>query len=154
MQRRLAIVTTLLAVLAMCIGFAFLTGCLGQSARRINKEHGLSVPASASNFLCGGDAWIPVCPDCGAASAFEIASNDVPAFLAQLKVRDSFKGIREGYGSSIFPGNPQYQIHRPWMTGAPLETFYCASPTGDFLAVQIWRIDAIRIGVCLYTDWN
>jgi hypothetical protein len=130
-------------------------GCGGNSASRIEREHGLVLPPSASQFVCRGDAWKHTFIDAGAASAFEIASNDLPKFLAQLKIKDTHKGaFGQDYTNSIYPGNPQYQIHRPWMTGTPLETYQCTSPKGDFLSIQIWPIDGSHVGVCLYTDWN
>ena len=150
--------TLLLLFILLCIGLALFTviygACIGSSAKRVTREHGLVLPASASHFVCKGDAWIMIM-DRGAASAFEIASNDVPRFLAQLKIKDTHHGDhRPEYSNSIFPGNPQYQVQTPWMSGSPMETYHCASPVGDFLDVQIWPIDAAHVGVCLYTDWN
>jgi hypothetical protein len=87
--------------------------------------------------------------DSGAASAFEMASGDLPSFVSQLKIQQT-----EGGPGSVFPGNAQYQIHRPWMSGVAMRTYRCASPTGDSLAVQFWAIDGESVGVLLYTDWN
>jgi hypothetical protein len=93
--------------------------------------------------------------DSGAASAFEMASNDLPKFVSQLTIKKTHKGtFRPDYSDNIYPGNPQYQIFCSWMSGTPLETHECASPTGDWLTVQIWPIEGARVGVCLYTDWN
>jgi len=139
---------------AMVAVFARLAGCTGNTAIRITHEHGLALPASASHFVCKGDAWIGFL-DRGAASAFEMVSNDVPQFIAQLKIKDTHHGdYGPQFSNSIFPGNSQYQVRTPWMSGIPLETYHCTSPVGDFLNVQIWPIDAIHVGVCLYTDWN
>lgn len=88
--------------------------------------------------------------DSGAASAFKMAANDLPNFEAQLKILETNKGLPFG----IFPGNSQYQIHPPWMSGVLMKTYRCASPTGDSLRVQIWAIDDSHVGVLLYTDWN
>ena len=123
---------------------------LGDSARRISSEHGLTLPTSASAFECRGDAWLRLVMDCGAASSFEASINDIPAFLAQLRVHNTTTGVFE----SIFPGNPEYQVHRAWMSGIPTATSRCSSPTGDALFVQTWPINSSRMGVCLYTDWN
>ena len=87
--------------------------------------------------------------DSGAASAFEMASSDLPNFISQLKIRETHEG-----GSGIFPMNSQYQIHRSWTSGAALRTYHCESSTGDFLDVQIWPVDGSHVGVLLYTDWN
>jgi hypothetical protein len=153
-KRKLSTMLAVSSAVAIVAIFAFLEGCVGGSARRITREHGLVLPASASHFVCKGDAWIMIM-DRGAASAFEMASNDVPRFLAQLKIKDTHHGDhRPEYSNSIFPGNPQYQVRTSWMSGSPLETYHCASPVGDFLDVQIWPLDATHVGVCLYTDWN
>jgi len=88
--------------------------------------------------------------DSGAAWAFEITSSDLPDFISQLKIRETNEGGRE----NIFPVNAQYQIRRPWMSGASSKRYRCASSTGKSLDVQIWAIDNSRVGVLLYTDWN
>ena len=130
-------------LLLFCIVF-------GDSASRIRREHGLTLPASASSIECRGDAWLRPIMDCGAASSFEASVGDIPLFIAQLRVRSTTTGVFE----TIFPGNPEYQVHRAWMSGTPTATYRCSSPTGDALFVQTWPIDSSRIGVCLYTDWN
>jgi hypothetical protein len=84
--------------------------------------------------------------DARAASAFEFDAGDLPAFIAQLKIRDSLPGI--------YPASEQYQIRRRWMAGAPVKQFRCDSRTGSELDIQVWTIDESRVGVLPYTDWN
>ncbi len=131
------------------LALPFFAGFVGDSAVRIRREHGLQLPLSASQFECRGDAWISII-DRGAASTFVMARSDMASFISQVRVRESSSGVV----TSIFPGNPQYQVSAPWRTGTPLETHYCQSPTGDSLSVQFWSIDESQVGVCLYTDWN
>jgi hypothetical protein len=131
------------------LGLLFVFGYVGSSARRITREHGLRLPASAHAFLCRGDAWKHTFIDSAAASAFEMDSVDVPLFVSQLKVRPLLESCGPG-----LPSNSQYQISRPWLTGPATKAYCCESPTGDWLTVQIWRIDGARVGVVLYTDWN
>jgi hypothetical protein len=151
-KRKLAVLFTLFSI-GVAVIILFFGGSIGNSAARITREHGLVLPSSASHFVCKGDAWI--IGDRGAASAFEMASNDVPPFVAQLKIKDTHHGDHgPEFSNSIFPSNPEYQVRTTWMSGIPLETYSCASPVGDFLRVQIWPIDATHVGVCLYTDWN
>lgn len=140
---------TVLVVLALCFGMLFLLGYVGSSDVRVSREHGLKIPSSAHSFVCGGDAWMHWFMDSGAASAFEMASNDLPSLLSQLKIRETHEG-----GCCIFPGNSQYQIRRPWTSGTPLKTYRCASRTGNSLDVQIWKVDDETVGILLYTDWN
>lgn len=143
-----------LAVLVACVVsvpfLAQFAGVIGHSARRINREHGLWLPASATNFQCYGDAWLRMISDCGAASTFEMAKSDLPSLISQITVRESTSGV----ATSIFPANPRYQVTASWFAGLPQSTYECKSPTGDSLSVQIWPIDDSRVGVCLYTDWN
>ena len=87
--------------------------------------------------------------DSGAASAFEMNSNDLPNFLSQMEILET----RDG-DSGIFPVNSQSQIRRPWTSRLALKTYRCASRTGDSLKVQIWKVDAAAVGVILYPDWN
>src|SRR5256885_14401315 len=104
-QRKLSAMLVVSLLVTTVAVFAFLGGCVGSSARRISREHGLVLPASSSHFVCKGDAWTMIM-DRGAASAFEMASNDVPRFLAQLKINDTHHGDgRPEYSNSIFPGN-------------------------------------------------
>jgi hypothetical protein len=139
-------VSVFLIFLALVLGLPFIGGFVGDSAIRVRREHGLRLPASASNFECRGDAWLCIM-DRGASSAFEIASNDLRGFVAQLKTRQSDS-------DSLIPGNSQYRLSAPWRSGARLASYLCDSPTGDWLYVEVWPIDAVRVGICLYTDWN
>ena len=140
------------AILA-AIGLAWLRGCVGQPAWRIEREHGLKLPVSASHFECRGDAWLRDVIDCGAASTFEMSKQDLPDLVSQLQIHKTHPA--EPASSCPFPSNDQYQVvHRPWMSGTPLADYSCASRTGDELFVRVFAIDDARVGVCLYTDWN
>jgi hypothetical protein len=150
-MRKLIPVTLAVVILLSCVlGLLFLFGCVGSSAARVRREHGLKVPSSARGFVCRGDAWMHLFSDSGAASAFEMDSRELPSFVSQLKIRQSNEGAPE----NIFPINAQYQLRRPWMSGVPMQTYRCASATGDSLEVQIWAIGEDNVGVLLYTDWN
>jgi hypothetical protein len=140
---------SILVVIAVSLGLLLAFGFVGNSAARIRREHGLNVPPTAHSFVCGGDAWAHRFMDSGAASAFEMASSDLPSFLSQLKIQN----IHDG-DCCILPVNSRYQIRRPWTSGVALKTYRCASPTGDSLEIQIWKVDATTTGVLLYTDWN
>src|SRR6185369_14839571 len=95
--RRPSRVLGLIAAVAVgIVAGVWLTG--GSSAKRIHREHGLELPRSASQFVCRGDAWKHVFIDAGAASAFEMASNDLPQFIAQLKIKKTHEGA---FGPSL-----------------------------------------------------
>jgi len=136
-------------LLASSFGLLYVFGYVGSSAVRVSREHGLKIPPSAHSFVCGGDSRMEWFVDSGAPSAFEMASNDLPSFLSQLKIRET----HEGY-FGIIPMNSEYQIRGPWTSGIPLKTYRCASRTGDSLDVQIWKVDDATVGVVLYSDWN
>jgi hypothetical protein len=134
-QRKLKFVAVVLAV-ACVVSCLFVFGYVGNSVARVNREHGLHLPSSASHFVCRGDAWIPVL-DRAAVSTFEMARADLGAFTNQLKVR------KPDTISSAFASDD-----------GCFATYYCDSPTGDFLFVSLWKIDESRVRVRLYTDWN
>jgi hypothetical protein len=148
-QKSALVMLIVLVVLRFGFGMLFILGYVGSSGVRVGREHGLKVPPSAHSFVCGGDAWKHRFIDSGAASAFEMASSDLPSFLSQLNIRETHEG-----GSGVLPMNSQYQIRRPWTSGIPLKTYLCSSRTGDSLNVQIWKVDDATVGVLLYTDWN
>ena len=130
---------------AVVVGIAFAFSPIRDPRSRLEHEHGLRLPASANSIECRGDAARGFL-DRGAASAFVMDANDLAAFISQLKVRLG--------GVSFIPANSEYQLHTPWRQGTPAAVYTCASPTGDWLHVEVWAVDAARVGVCLYTDWN
>ena len=139
-------------ILFLLLSFAHSRGYIGNSLARIKREHGLRLPASASLFVCGGDAWLPALwPGCGAASAFEIRAPDLPAFLSQLQILYS----QDAAAQSIFPWQSRYHIQVPWPASASAAaTYHCDSPTGDSLDVQVRPLPDSRVGICLFTAWN
>jgi hypothetical protein len=117
-----------------------------QSARRIEREHGIRLPKSATAFQCAGTAWHGIL-DREAISTFEIDAMDLPVLTKQLRER-------------AVPG-PQVEIdyHRfrgPWdqRGAAPLLSMHCDSTTGDWLDFEAWRTDGDRIVIWLYTNWD
>jgi len=93
----------------------------------------------------GGDGLVV---DRGASTVFEMAASDVPALKSQLSSHHT--------PYTRVPGNEQYRgFAFPWPAGAaPAETLTCDSPKGDWLHVELYPIDADRVGVWMYTDWN
>ena len=89
-------------ILLLAVGIAL--GLHAGPSKRIAREQGVSVPASASNIVSGGDAWKRWMIDCGAIGTFEIPAADLPAFIGSLTVRKSVAGT----GDTIVPGNPRF----------------------------------------------
>jgi hypothetical protein len=143
--RRAIKITAISATALLVVGFALTRSSFRDPRSRIEHEHGLRLPASASAFECRGDAARGFL-DRGASSAFIIASNDLVSFVSQLRVQQDLM--------TFIPGNSQYQLHAAWCIGKPMATYSCSSSVGDWLHVEVWPIDDARVGICLYTDWN
>src|SRR6476660_861380 len=106
---------------------------------RAEHGHGVWLPASAAHIQCRGDEWHSFL-DRGLVTMFEMSGNDLPQFIAQLKVRSRCSPAHSsgdptvnGYnvwpnGSATFvPGNPAYSgLKRMWRGEAvPLEMLSC-----------------------------
>ena len=154
----------LVAMILICRTVSF-----GDDSRaRSELEHGIILPFSARNIQCRGDAWRGFL-DRGAATMFEMRTNDLPGFLSQLRVRSRAAPVQStgdpavnGYnvwprGSATFvPGDAQYGGFRRTWRGepVPVEMLSCSSPKGDWLHVELWRLDTGATLVKMYTDWN
>jgi hypothetical protein len=145
MRNRRMIKAAAIAGAVLLVAFGVAHSSFRDPRNRIEHEHGIRLPASASSFECRGDASRGFL-DRGASSSFIIASNDLGGFVSELKVHPGL--------TTFIPGNSQYQIHAAWRKGKPMRTYSCASPTGDWLHVEVWPMDEARVGICLYTDWN
>ncbi len=126
-----------------------------QSAWRVQWEHGVRLPASASRIECRGDAW-RLFLDRSALSRFEIDSDEKDAFVQQLLSRRQID--REGYSANglLVPGNDGIQYHyRRWVEPSPLlQRGMCESDTGDWLYWEVRLGLSKKIVIILYTDWN
>ena|ERR1041385_3040716 len=140
----------------------------GDPRKRAEHEHGIALPASARNIQCRGDASRGFL-DRGAATMFEMSTNDLTAFIAQLRIKSRTTPVKaagdpkvNGYnvwptGAQTFvPGNCKYGGFRcTWQGEAtPVEMLSCSSPTGDWLHVELWRLEGEAMLVKMYTDWN
>ncbi len=90
--------------------------------------------------------------DRSAVSTFRIARADLAALTNQLRVRPPDNVLYFGFGSTNYDSH--YLAPSPHYSKTNIATYYCDSPTGDFLFVDLWNIDKDSVGVCLYTDWN
>jgi len=87
--------------------------------------------------MCKGDAWIPYL-DKTAISIFTIDRTDLGSFTNQLKVRKA-----DVISSALTITDDSY-----------FATYYCDSPTGDFLFVYLFNVNESLVGIELHTDWN
>jgi hypothetical protein len=96
-------------------------------------------------------------------------TNDLTTFVAQLRIRSRTKPVKaagdpkvNGYnvwptGAQTFvPGNSKYGGFRcTWQGEAtPVEMLSCSSSTGDWLHVELWRLEGGALLVKMFTDWN
>lgn len=136
---------------------------------RAESEHGIHLPPSATDIQCRGDAWHGFL-DRGAFTMFEMNQGDLAEFEGQLKVFSRELPARTGHvdpvvngwnvwpvGAKTFvPGNAEIGgFERTWSGDAvPLEMLSCASPEGDWLHVEFWKLPESAVLVKMYTDWN
>jgi hypothetical protein len=120
-------------------GLLYIFGYVGNSMTRVNREHGLRIPRSASHFVCSGDAWFPFL-DRVAISTFEMARADLASFTNQFRIKTA--------------DSLSTALARNAMDEGSVAAYYCHSPTGDFLFVSLWKLDDSKVKVRLYTDWN
>lgn len=161
------------AMLAPLYG-AFIVFCvyvftMSDSRMRAEAEHGIKLPPSARHLQCRGDAGLAVL-DRGASTMFEMDGKDLAEFVAQLRITSRAAPVStanadpliNGYNvwpqdsPTAVPGNAQYGGFRPtWERSAtPVEMLSCESPTGDWLHVELWRLERGSMLVKMYTDWN
>ena len=136
---------------------------------RAEQEHGIRLPPSAVHIQCRGDAW-PWKPDRGASTMFEMLPGDLVSFVSGLPVRSHTAPAKPGPGDPLIngwnvwpvgaatfvPGNPQYGgFQSTWTGGAePVQMLSCASPVGDMLHVEIWKLEEGALLVKMFTGWN
>ena len=136
---------------------------------RLERIHGIHLPPSATNIQSHGDAWHGFL-DRGEATLFEMSSSDLAGFVSGLKITSrnfptrttSADPTLNGWNvwpttaKSFVPGNPQYGgFSRTWPGEAvPVEMLSCASPTGDWLHVEYWKLPGEAMLVKMFTDWN
>lgn len=143
------------------------------SKRNVEDAHGLKLPPSARNhqhrrggkLMLGNKGYF----DRGILSLFEIESNAVREFTAQLRIKSRTAPVVAGIGDpcqngwnvwptdapTFVPGDEALRgLQRTWLGDAkPIEMLSCDSPKGSWLHVEIWSTGD-RCLIKLYTDWN
>lgn len=133
------------------------------------SDHDIVFPASAGNFQNRGNSRIRILPDRGISTLVEIDRKDLDAFLAQLKISERRRPVKEQgdptvngwnvwpHGSRTFvPGNEVFSgFKKTWdVEPVPIEMLSCQSPVGDWLHVEIWNLSDTKVLLKLFTDWN
>jgi len=169
MKRRVIIIGAVFAVAVCAVVARFLVLGCGNSRFRAEYDHGISLPQSARNIQCKGDAWHGFL-DRGAVTLFEMSHEDLRPFLSQLRIRSRNGPAKTGAGdpciggwnvwptgsSTACPGNPEYCGFKPTWGGfaIPREMLSCDSPVGDWLHVEVWDLSATGLVVKLCTNWH
>lgn len=156
------------AVLSMAVIAWWITPGFGGQRTRAEREHGIKLPSSAMDIQCKGDAWLRFL-DRGATTMFEMSTKDLPSFLAQIRIQSRTAPAHatgdpmvNGWNvwpinaPTFIPGNQQYGgFRRTWKGDAvPIEMLSCSSPVGDWLHVELWRLEGESLLVKMHTDWN
>lgn len=167
-NRLIIIVAVILTMIAIPLARFLVLGS-GSSRFRAEHDHGISLPASARNIQCRGDAWVGFL-DRGAVTLFEMASGELGSFLSQVRVTSRSAPALPGPGDpcvggwnvwpvgspTACPGNPEYcGFTNTWQgTTVPSEMMSCASPVGDSLHIEVWGVVPTGLVIKLCTDWN
>ena len=100
---------------------------------------------------------------------FQMRATELPLFLGQLRVASRSKPARTNgdptvngwnvwpiFSATFVPGDRVYGgLKHTWRGDAtPIEMLSCASPKGDWLHVEYWKLQDEEILVKMYTDWN
>jgi hypothetical protein len=120
------------------------------SSTRVLREHGISIPSSASSIRCGGDGWKRWFSDCCAIATFEISEADLPAFIGAVSAQQTYPV----FGAQNIPNNVSDIVTPSWMSVRPNSSYKCQSVTGGYLTLSTWSLPDSRVGILLYTDWN
>jgi len=162
------IILIAVAVLVVAVLAWWITSGGGELRARAEHEHGIKLPVSAHSIQCRGDASRGFL-DRGAATMFEMSTNDLAPFIGQLRVQSRAAPVRasgdpteNGYNvwptnsPTFVPGNDKYGgFQRTWQGEAiPVEMLSCSSPTGDSLHVELWRVEGGTLLLKMLTDWN
>lgn len=130
-------------------------------------DHQLVFPTSAKNFQNAGDSQRGFL-DRGIVTVFEMDQGDLKEFLKQLEIDDRRKPLKKagdpttnGWNvwpqdaNSWVPANKVYDgLKKAWIGDAvPVEMLSCQSPVGDWLHVEIWKLEETLL-LKIYTDWN
>ncbi len=147
-QDRVIFILTILIILSAPFAFLFASGFIGISAARIERDHSISVPHSATNIQCDdGFVSMTTFADVGARASFQMSRDDLSTFLAQFKFLES---------RSVPNDPPDGFVHHPVPEhfGRVIFTFYGMSRDGNVMHVDVYDIDNAKVGVCLDTCWN
>jgi hypothetical protein len=160
--------TIVITLTTVTIGFVAWVALSPRSDARARAEskHGIELPISATNVQCRASRGFL---DQGVATLFEMTATDLASFVSRLRInsrstpaKSSGDPTVNGYnvwpsGSSTFvPSNERYGgWRRTWHGEAvPIEMLSCSSPKGDWLHVELWRLQDGRMLVKMYTDWT
>ena len=156
-------------LLAALVPFCGCKSSPGSPRDRAEREHGITLPASAGNIQCRGDASRGFL-DRGASTLFEMKPRDLDSFLSQLTINTRNGPAVAGPGDpcvngwnvwpqsspTFVPGNDVYGgFTSTWQGPAvPSEMLSCNSLVGDWLHVELWNVSTNCIVVKMFTDWN
>jgi hypothetical protein len=159
-----ALVTTLLLAGACSRDSAGGQRLVGKKA--VENAHGVSLPGSVRNCQQKKHGGFL---DHGIVTLFELDPSEVQQFVAQLRINSRHLPAKTGIGNpcvngwnvwppqsdTFVPGSRELEGLRATWSGeaTPIEMLSCDSPKGDWLHVEIWRVNNGAL-IKLYTNWN
>jgi hypothetical protein len=135
------------AVVATPSALLFFSGLAGSSAKRIGKEHCISVPSSASNIQCEPFFAISIFLDGGGTASFEMPRNDLPSFLTQFKSLRTIPAPNDTTDWRVTHSVPD-------RFGQRITSFDGVSRDGNIIHMDVYNIDSSRVGVWVGTISN
>jgi hypothetical protein len=170
-KARWVVLGIILALVASCAFVAIfsLRSMIGQNAARLQREHGLQIPESAAFIQCRGDAWKLII-DRGALGMFTITEADLGGFLSQLTIKSRVKSTVKYEVDPSALGAPRWapsigtfipsNVAGPPLQNPigknlqPIEAISADSSTGDWMHIELFRVDDETVLMKIYTDWN
>ena len=135
------------AFIAIPAALLIFSGLIGTSTKRIEKEHCISVPSSASNIKCEPFFAISVFIDGGGTASFEMSRGDLPVFITQ------FKQLRT-QDRAEDPNDWTVNHDMPRNFGHTIYNFTGFSHDGNVMHIDVHDIDTAKVGVWIGTISN
>lgn len=136
-----------IVILAVAFGIiSFMQGYLGNSLKRISREHSVTLPSSSASGHNDGLVSMTWLGDFGATADFVLDAIQIKEFLGQLNE------IKEG--SAIKNKRLDWEYAVPEGFERELQYIEGVSKDGNVVTVTLYELDGKRVGVCLRTQWN
>lgn len=132
-----------LIVVFAAVFASYQQGYIGNSLKRVSREHSLNLPPSSTSAHCEGWLNLSVVSDVGATADLVIDRDELDQLIDQLDRRSEPIERRLNWN---------YEV--PGEFGSPIRYFEGISKDGNVASVEVYDLDSHRVGICLRTQWN